>query len=199
MDISVYTWEFYPDRLADRDTALHQDTGHAAILVVDTENQSHYFSWWPPQDRTSGALHTLAPDESYDCNKMRRRYGDEDKAPDGIYSFSGTALDRQKMLKFMDDLHHSRTSTSWFATKGQFHKSIQNCSSAVAWALWKGGCGKYYNWPGHFVWHPNNLANYCQNLVRGVQKNLGAEHAKIELEMKTASPGPGAFELVYLL
>ncbi len=193
MTITVFTWEFYPDRMGDRDTFVSADTGHAAVLV-EHGTQSHYYSWWPCQDKTTGAKHTMLTAYRQDQVKMRRTR-DSDKEADGIYRFADATLNASAAAAFMEDLHHGRTSTSWFATKGQFHKSIQNCSSAVAWSLWKAGCGTYYSWPGHFIWHPNNLAMYCQNLVKGAQAKLGADSASMEREMKTATTGPGALRL----
>lgn len=120
------------------------------------------------------------------------RYVADDKhSAEGKYQFSSGKLACDRILTCLEQIQRGALRTSWFATAGQYSVKYQNCSSVIAWALRQEGADQYIPWPGYFIWHPNNLAFYCEQLAGA----LGPD-ARIARPMPAASPAPGLWMLI---
>lgn len=192
MDITVYTWKFNADLLGSRELWRSADSGHAAILINDN-GKYHYFSWWPNQNRLQKPElnHTIIT--KYSQDEMKMRFAPDAKHhAEGKYQFSRSKIDCNKVSSYLQDVRTGNITTSRFAENGKYQSGLQNCSSVIAWALRRGGGDNYLPWPGYLVWHPNNLALYCEKLVGAI----GFPGARCVRNMSTASREPSLFTLI---
>jgi hypothetical protein len=217
MEITVYVWYFQVGGLVGRG-----NVGHASLKIVQGNTKKgdqgydyEYLSWWPKETPSTpfSKMDAERPARygSKEYRSFRTMVGhsrsnevdDTDKNREGgpadaKFRFSGDALNRESMLRFIADLVSGAQTVAYMASAQKWDMLYQNCSSTVAHCLRAGLADMFTPWPGYQVWHPTRVAEYCNSLVEGVNQKMpghavkvrGLDGSSVALpEQGTASPG----------
>ncbi len=177
----VYVWKFGGSLSA---FGTGGNVGHAAVLAKAGPNNFDYLSWWPKgaeggvgrniqHDRPGGygarMKWATTAEHSYHMDRARVTDKDrEEKSADFKYKFVTDQLDYEEMVRFIKDLANGKITCSRFANSGTWNFLNQNCSTTSAHCLRAGGADAIVPWPGHKIWHPDKVKDYCEKLVAAI-------------------------------
>src|SRR6266850_5432451 len=151
--VYVYIWNFRGKREA---------WGHASARVG-----TNYISWWPMgSNRVPSKIHQI-----YEAHARPPRFADDvrDEGAQPNFTISIAGLDEGRITNWWYRIY------PW-AGKRQGPPAMPwstlnwNCSKLVAFALKEGGADKFAAWDKswNLVWTPNDVREYAQSIVRGM-------------------------------